>query len=155
MFFFCFRKNYNSKHLLIHLIEKWREYLDKDFVVGTVLTDLSKTFDCIPHDLLIAKLETYGLGEKALSYSYSYLKNQNQCVRINDKKSNFQKIISGVPQGFITGPIMFNFSITDLFFFVSSASMYNFADDNSLSAIAKALAELKSTLQSESAVVID
>ena len=117
-----------------------REYLDKDFVIGA---DLSKAFDCIPHDILIAKLEAYGLGEKALSYIYSYLTNRNHCVRINDKKSNFQKIISDVPQGSITGPMLFNFSINDLFFFVSSAPMYNFADDNSLSAITKTVAELK------------
>ena len=71
------------------------------------------------------------------------------------KKSNFQKIISGVPQGSITGPILFNFSINDLFFFVSSASMYNFADDNSLSVAAKTVTELKSTLQSESEVIIN
>ena len=50
------------------------------------MTDLSKAFDCIPHDLLIAKLEACGLGEKALSYIFSYLTNRNQCVRINDKK---------------------------------------------------------------------
>ena len=61
-------KGYNSQHVLIHLIEEWREYIDKDFVVGTVLTDLSKAFDCIPHDLLIAKLEAYSLHEKMLSY---------------------------------------------------------------------------------------
>ena len=79
-----YRKNYNSQHVLIHLIEEWREYLDKDFVVGAVLTNMSRAFDCIPHDLLIAKLEPYGPGEK---------------VRINDKKSDFRKIISGVPQG--------------------------------------------------------
>ena len=96
----AYRKSYNSQHVLIRLIEECREYLDKD---------LSKVFDCIPHDLLIAKLETYGLGQKALSYIFSYLTNQNQCVRINDKKSNFQKIISGVPQGSITGPILFKF----------------------------------------------
>ena len=69
------------------------------------MTDLSKAFDFIPHDLLIVKREAYGLGEKTLPYIFSYLKNRNQCVRINDKKSDFQKIISGVPQGFITGPI--------------------------------------------------
>ena len=150
-----FRKNYNLQHILNHLIEEWREYFDKYFVISTVLTDLSKAFDCILHDLLIAKLEAYSLGEKALSYIFSYLTNWNQCVCIDDKKSNFQKIISAVPQGSITGPILFNFSINNLFFFVSSASIYNFTDDNSLSAIAKTLAELKNTLQSELEVVIN
>ena len=148
-------KSYNSQHVLIRLIKEWREYLDKDFVVGAVMTDLSKAFDCIPHNLLMAKLEAYGLGGKTLSYIFSYLRNRNQCVCINDKKSDFQKIISGVPQGSITGPILFNFSINDLFFFVSSASMHNFADDNSLSAAAKTVTELKNTLQSESEVIIN
>ena len=151
----AYRKSYNSQHVLIHLIEEWSEYLDKAFVVGVVMRDLSKAFDCIRHDRLIAKLEAYGLGEKALSYIFSYLTNRNQCVRINDKKSDFQKIISGVPQGSITGPILFNFSINDLFFFVSSASLHNFADDNSLSAAAKTVTELKNTIQSESEVIIN
>ena len=87
-----------------------------------------------------------------LSYIYSYLTNPNQCVCINDKKGNFQKIISGVPRGSTTGPILFNSSKNDLFF-VSSASMYSFNDDNSLFAIANTVAELKNTLQSESEVV--
>ena len=149
----AYRKSYNSQHVLIRLIEEWREYLDKDFVVGAVMTDLSKAFDCIPHDLLIAKLEAYGLGEKALSYIFSYLTNRNQCVRINDKKSDFQKIISGVPRDSITGPILFHFSINDLFFLVSSTSMH-MTHDNSLSS-ANTVTELKNTLQSESEVIVN
>ena len=119
------------------------------------MTDLSKSFDRIPHKLLIANLEAYCLGEKALSYIFSYLTNRNQCVLINDKKRDFQKIISGILQGSITGPILFNFSINDLFFFVSSALMHNFADDNSLSAAAKAVTELKNTFKPESEVIIN
>ena len=83
----AYRKSCNSQHVLISLIEEWREYLDKDFVVGAVMTD----FDCILHDLLIAKLDAYDLGEKALSYIFSYLTNRDQRVRINDKKVIFKR----------------------------------------------------------------
>ena len=119
------------------------------------MTDLSKDFDCIPQDLLIAKREAYGLVGKALSYIYSYLTNRNHCARINSKKSDFQKIISGVPQVSITGPTLFTFSIDDLFFFVASASMYNFADDNYLFDAAKTVTELKNILQPELEVIIN
>ena len=63
------RENYRSSHVLIRLIENWKQALDENFVVGTVLKDLSKAFDCIPHDLLIAKLYAYGFSEKVLSFS--------------------------------------------------------------------------------------
>ena len=74
---------------------------------------------------------------------YSCLTNRNRYVRINNKKSNFQKIISDVPQGSIAEPILFSFSINDLFFFVSSALIFNFTDDNSLSVIGKTFVEFK------------
>ena len=117
--------------------------------------DLSKAFDCIPHDLIIAKLSAYNFSDEALSYIYSYLTNRRQCVRINNTHSQLETIISGVPQGSILGPILFNLSINDLFFFVVLASLYNFADDNTLSAFATTVSELIKILESESEVVID
>ena len=107
----AYRKNYSTQHAITCPAEEWREHLDEDFVVGAVLTDLSKAFDCITHDLLIAKLAAYGFSDKALRYAYSYLKNRKQCVRINNTYSTYQKIISGVPQGLILRPIFFNLSI--------------------------------------------
>ena len=69
-----YRKNYSAQQLLIHLLEKWREKLDKNFIVGAVLMDLSKVFDCNPHDLIIAKLTAYGIEREALRLIYSSLK---------------------------------------------------------------------------------
>ena len=96
--------------------------------------DLSKEFDCISHDLIIAKLAAYDVDDTALKLIFSYLKNRKQCVRINNTYSNFENIITGVPQGSIVGPLLFDFSINDLFFFFESSSIHNFADDNTLSA---------------------
>ena len=79
------------------MVEEWKENLDNNFIVGAVLTDLSKAFDSMPHDLLIAKLSAYGLNSDLLCYIYSYLKDRKQCVQINNKQSEFDTVISGVP----------------------------------------------------------
>ena len=60
-FISAYRKSYSTQQILIRLLEGWREKLDKNFIVGAVLMDLSKAFDCIPHDLIIAKLVVYGI----------------------------------------------------------------------------------------------
>ena len=77
--------------------------------------DLCNTFDCIPHDLLIDKLAAYGFDGKTLIYIYSYLENRKQCEKINNIDSNFHRITSGVPQGFIVGHILFNIFCKDFF----------------------------------------
>ena len=154
-FISVYKTNYSSQHVIIRLLEEWGKKLDDNFVVGAVLTNFSKAFDCIPHDLLIAKLAAYGLSEEALMYILSYLSNRKQCVRINDTYSEFEYIITGVPQGSILGPLLFNLSINDLFFFILIASVHNFADDNTLSAFAENVSKLINILQSESEVITD
>ena len=149
------RKSYSTQQVLIRLLEEWREKLDKNFIVGAVLMDLSKAFDCIPHDLIIAKLAGYGFERETLRLIYSYLKGRKQCVKINNTYSDYNEIISGVPQGSILGPVFFNLSINDLFFFIEKASMHNFADDNTLSAWGERVSKLIDTLESESNIAID
>ena len=62
-----FRKDYSTQHALFRIIETWKQCLDSGGVVGTIIMDLSKAYDCIPHDLLIAKLEASGLDRNSLS----------------------------------------------------------------------------------------
>ena len=69
----CFRDGYSTQHALMRLVENCRAGLDDKNIVGMVLMDLSKVCDCLPHDLLIAKLEAYGFGKNSLRLLYSYL----------------------------------------------------------------------------------
>ena len=112
------------------MIEKWRESSDQGGAYGALLTDLSKAFDCLPHDLLIAKLHAYGLDTKSLKLMLSYLTNRKQRVKISDTYSSWSKILFRVPQGSILGPLLFNFFICDLFLFLPRFDIANYADDN-------------------------
>ena len=112
------------------MLKDWKTKLDNDFTVGAILMDLSKAFDCIPHDLLVAKLHAYGFNENSFVFIYSYLKQRRQSVRINNFYSNYHSVLSGVPQRSVLGTILFNFYINDLFHFIKEASLVNYADDN-------------------------
>ena len=153
-FLAAYRKSYITQHVLI-MVEEWKENLDNNFIVGAILNDLSKAFDGIPHDLLIAKFSAYGLNSDSLCYIYSYLKDRKQCVQINNEQSEFDTIISGVPQGSIFGPILYNIFFNDFFFFIPKASVHNFADDNTLASFASTLKELLPILESECEAAIN
>ena len=84
----------------MRLLEEWKLNFDKNMIVGGVLMDLSKAFHCIPSDLLIAKLESYGFQGRILKIFHSYLKDPKQCVKINITSSSLKIISSGVSQGF-------------------------------------------------------
>ena len=128
-----FRKGYSTQHALLRLKDKMNKSLDKNENMGLFMMDLSKAFDCIPHELLIAKLNAYGFDKTSLKLIYSYLKNRHQRVKINSTYSSWKEIINGVPQGSVLGPLLFNLFINDIFYFVKDSDICNYADDNTLS----------------------
>ena len=110
-----------------------KKSLDQNKFIGSVPTDFSKAFDCISHDLLIAKMHAYGFSSKSLTFLYSYLKRRKQSVKINSTHSVFQVLQLGFHQGSILGPIPFNIFINNLFNWVKGSGLYNFANDNAIS----------------------
>ena len=124
-----FRKGFSAQHCLLRMIEKWRICLDHGKVTGALLTDLSKAFDCLTHELLIAKLNAYGFDINATRLIYSYLTGRKQRVKINQAYSSWKDIIYGVPQGSILGPLLFNIYLCDLFLFTEDLDIANYADD--------------------------
>ena len=122
--------NVDSGKVLAHNTEKWRKCLDKGGISGAILTDLSKAFDCILHDFLIAKLAAYGFDYQSLRIMESFLSNKQQRTKINNAFSRYSEIRHGVPQGSILGPLLFNIYICDIFFDKIECDIASYADDN-------------------------
>ena len=94
--------------------------------------DLSKAYDCLPHDLLVAKLSAYGLEDSATSLISDYLSKRYQRVKIGSVFSSYLEILRGLPQGSVLGPILFNIFMNDLILFIQETEVCNFADDTAI-----------------------
>ena len=126
-----FRKGYKVITTLLPMIDKWRKFLDAGGAFGALLTDLSKAFDCLPHELLISKLHAYGVDVPSLKLLHSYLTKRKQRVKLNGTYSSWSEILFGVLQGSILGPLLFNIFLCDLFQVFPDVDIANYADDNS------------------------
>ena len=109
----------------------------------------------VPHNLLMLKLEAYGLSENSLKLLKSYLENRRQRIKIGNNYSEWDTLIIEVPQGSILGPVLFNVFINDLFHFVQDSTIYNYADDNTLSYSDININTVVKTLENDSINLID
>ena len=103
-----FRKSQGTQHSLMIKLEKWKNVVDKGKYICVPFMDLSKAFDTINHDLLLAKLRAYQFSNNALNLMCSYLKNRKQRTKIYNNFSSEKNIIAGVYQGSVDGPLLFH-----------------------------------------------
>ena len=144
-----FRKSHGTQHSLIFMLEKWKKALDKEKNMSAIFMDLSKAFDTITHDLLLAKLKAYGFSKQVLSSICSYLKDRRQRVQINNKFCSLKEVIAGVPQSSIDGLLLFNLFINDIFLFICFSTLSNYVDDNNLFATGTAIQLINQMLLSD------
>ena len=143
-----FRAQHSCETALVNMIDLWLNAIDKSKMVGVVLVDFKKAFDLVDHQILINKLEIYGIKDDALMWFDTYLTNRKQQVTINNSKSDFQHISCGVPQGSILGPLLFLLFINDLPLYTNNVFTDLYADDTTLYDVQDSVEQIENNLQS-------
>ena len=128
-----FRAKKSTTHAMLNYLQYLFNNLDSGNLILSIFLDFRKAFDCVNHEILLSKLQIYGIRGKAFDWFRSYLDNRKQYVCINDCESNLKNIQCGVPQGSILGPLLFLIFINDI---TKSSNLFKFvlyADDSTLS----------------------
>ena len=127
------KTKHSKKHCLLVMTEKWGQCLDKGGGGGgggALLTDLSKAFDCLLHDLLIAKLAAYGFDYESLVFIQMYLSERQQRTKVKNAYRTYSDISYCVPQSSVLGPLLFNIYFSDIFYDIDNCDIASYADDN-------------------------
>ena len=117
---------------MIEYTDSVRRLLDQGNYVLSIFVDLTKAFDTVDHEILLYKLERYGIRGHANDFFRSYLSNRQQYTVINGAESSRKTVKCGVPQGSVLGPILFLVYINDMYTALQEDSVRLFADDTSL-----------------------
>ena len=115
-----FRRNHNIQHPVFRIIELWRALLNKGQKVGVIIMEISKAFDTLNQKLLLKKLQACGFNKKSLYFIETYFNNRKKRTKIGDSFSKYHRIITGVPQGSILGPLFFNILLMTYFLLLSN-----------------------------------
>ena len=140
---FGFREKHSTNHALFSITEKIREALDNNNFACGIFIDLQKVFDTVDHNILLQKLNHYGIRGIANNWFNSYLSTRTQFVSINGFQSKTKNISIGVPQGSVLGPLLFLIYINDLYVAINYAIVHHFADDTNLLITGKSLKTIK------------
>ena len=144
-----FQAAHSTEQAILYLTDKISKRFENKLYTLGIFFDLSKAFDTVNHKILLEKLNHYGITGSSLSWLCSYLTNRKQCVKIENHYSNFQKIVCGVPQGSILGPLLFLIYINDIQNCSEILDFVLFADDTNIFLSGKNIQKLFTTMNEE------
>ena len=150
-----FRKAHSTQHALFQTFTKMAKRAWIRGFIGTILMGWSKAYDCSSHDLLIAKLEAYGVDNGSLNLLLDYLSFRKQRTKVGSAYSKWSNVRRGIPQGSILGPLLFNIFTYDTFMIIEQSDICNFADDNTLHSCGKRLTDIKENLVSDTKSILN